>query len=116
MSTVAPIGNRENVADALASMTQDNENWLKLMMENPSSDDVLLDGLHLYLDRAAAGRFLNTLKLQKTGEWIGLTAPARIQIRLSEAAKSSQHPAFTAFREGYNKSGGLQRAYPAAKI
>lgn len=116
MSTVATIGNRENVADALASMTSENESWLKLMMENPSSDDALLDGLHLFLDRAAAGKFLNSLKLQKTGEWLGNAAPQRLQIRLSEAAKSSKHPAFAAFREGYDKSGGLQRAYPPAKI
>lgn len=116
MSTVAPIGNRENVADALASMTPENESWLKLMMENPSSDDAMLDGVHLFLDRAASARFLNSLKLQKTGEWIGNAAPARLQIRLSEAAKSSQHPAFSAFRDGYIRSGGLQRAYPAAKV
>lgn len=116
MSTVAPIGNREKVADALASMTPENESWLKLMMESPSSDDALLDGVHLYLDRAAAGKFLNSLKLQKTGEWLGCAAPARLQIRLSEASKSSQHPAFSAFREGYNRSGGLERAYPAARI
>ena len=116
MSTVAPIGNRENVAEAISSITPENESWLRLLMENPTLDDALLDGIHLFLDRAASARFLNTLKLQKIGEWLGNAAPARLQIRISEAAKSSQHPAFSAFREGYNRSGGFQRAYPAAKI
>ena len=38
------------------------------------------------------------------------------QIRLMEAAKSSQHPAYAAFRSGLSRSGGLERAYPPAVI
>jgi hypothetical protein len=33
-----------------------------------------------------------------------------------EAAKSSQHPAYQAFRSGLSRSGGLERAYPVADI
>lgn len=116
MSTVSPIGNRENVAAALAQLAPEQENWLRLMMENPASDDVLLDGLHLHLENAASARFLNSMKLEKCGEWIGHNAPGRIQIRLMEAAKSSQHPAYAAFREGLRKSGGVDRAYPKASV
>lgn len=116
MSTVSPIGNRENVAAALAQLNAEQENWLRLMMENPASDDVLLDGVHLYLENASAARFLNSLKLQKCGEWVGDNAPGRVQIRLMEAAKSSQHPAYEAFREGLRKSGGVDRAYPKASV
>jgi hypothetical protein len=116
MSSMATIGTRESVADALNGFSDENKSWLQLMMENPKSDDVLLDGLHLFLDRASESRFLNSLKLQKTGEWIGNTAPGRIQIRLMEAAKSSQHPAYQAFREGLVRSGGMERAYPKAPV
>ena len=77
---------------------------------------VLVDGLHRYLDLSAESRFLNSLKLETTGTWIGTAAPARLQIRLMEAAKSSQHPAYQAFRNGLSRSGGLEKAYPAAKI
>jgi hypothetical protein len=116
MSTISPIGTRDTVADALNGLSPDNQSWLQLMMENPASDDVLLDGLHLYLDRAASGPFLNSLKLQKCGDWLGNSAPARLQIRLMEASKSSQHPAFAAFRDGYLRSGGFERAYPKAPV
>ncbi|MGE6740842.1 hypothetical protein ACQKGC_11260 [Allorhizobium pseudoryzae] len=116
MSSMATIGTRESVADALNGFSDDNKSWLQLMMENPKSDDTLLDGLHLFLDRASESRFLNSLKLQKTGEWVGNSGPARIQIRLMEAAKSSQHPAYQAFREGLVRSGGMERAYPKAPV
>lgn len=116
MSSMATIGTRESVADALSGLSGDNQSWLQLMMENPKSDDTLLDGLHLFLDRSSESRFLNSLKLQKTGEWVGNAAPARIQIRLMEAAKSSQHPAYHAFREGLVRSGGMERAYPKAPV
>jgi hypothetical protein len=31
-----------------------------------------------------------------------------------EIARSSQHPAYSAFREGLSKSGGLDKAWPKA--
>jgi hypothetical protein len=116
MSNVAPIGNRETVAESLAGRSDDQKSWLSLMMENPVMDDTLLDGLHLYLEQASAARFLNSIKLQAAGEWLGESAPARLQIRVMEAARSSQHPAFSAFREGLTKSGGLERAYPKSAV
>ena len=66
------------------------------------------------MNRAAAARFLNTLKLEKLGEWLGNTAPARLQMRLMETARSSQHAVYAAFRAGLTRSGGLERAYPKA--
>lgn len=116
MANISPIGSRETVAESLAALLPENQSWLTLLMENPSSDDLLLDGLHFYLDHASEAKFLNSLKLQKCGEWIGSAAPARLQIRLAEAAKSSQHPAYAAFRDGLTRSGGLERAYPKANI
>lgn len=108
--------NRETVAEKLASLQATDQDYVKLLLENPAQDAVLLEGLHLYLERAAEARFLNSLKLEKAGEWIGLNAPARLQIRLAETAKSSQHPAFSAFRTGLTRSGGLERAYPKAAV
>jgi hypothetical protein len=116
MTSVSPIGSRETVAESLAVFGAEQQNWLALLMDTPASDDLLLEGLHHYLDQASESRFLNSLKLQKCGEWIGNKAPARLQIRLMEAAKSSQHPAYQAFRDGLTRSGGLERAYPKAKI
>ncbi|MEQ1405777.1 hypothetical protein ABK249_12610 [Neorhizobium sp. Rsf11] len=116
MASISPIGSRETVAESLAGFSPESQSWLTLLMDNPTSDDLLLDGLHLYLDQASEARFLNSLKLQKCGEWIGNTAPARLQMRLMESAKSSQHPAYAAFREGLTRSGGLERAYPKAEI
>ncbi|EUB96277.1 hypothetical protein PMI07_001879 [Rhizobium sp. CF080] len=114
MANISPIGSRETVAESLSSFSAENQSWLTLLMDNPTSDDLLLDGLHLYLDQASEAKFLNSLKLQKCGEWVGNAAPARLQIRLMEAAKSSQHPAYAAFRDGLTRSGGLERAYPKA--
>lgn len=116
MSSISPIGSRETVAEGLTGLSDDKQNWLNLLMENPASDDLMLAGLHLYLDQASEARFLNTLKLQKCGEWLGNAAPDRLQIRLAEAAKSSQHPAYQAFKDGLTRSGGLERAYPKAPI
>jgi hypothetical protein len=116
MTEISSIANRETVADALDALSPDNQSFLQLAMENPKCDAALLDGLHLYLDRAATARFLNSLKLQKCGEWIGNVAPARLQVRLAEASKSSQHPAFAAFRQGLVRSGGLERAYPPSPV
>jgi hypothetical protein len=116
MTSISPIGSRETVAESFSVLGPEQQSWLSLLMDNPASDDLLLEGLHLHLDQASEARFLNSLKLQKCGEWLGNAAPARLQIRLMEAAKSSQHPAYQAFRDGLARSGGLERAYPKAKI
>jgi hypothetical protein len=116
MSRIAPIGNRDTIAEGLTDLSQDKQHWLTLVMEKPESDDLLLDGLHLFLHQASESRFLNTLKLVKCGEWLGNSAPGRLQVRLMEAAKSSQHPAYQAFREGLVRSGGLERAYPKSDL
>lgn len=116
MSSISPIGNRETVAEGLNTLSREQQDWLILLMDNPTSDDILVNGLHLYLDQASEAPFLNSLKLKKCGEWIGNAAPARLQIRLAEAARSSQHPAYQAFRDGLTASGGMERAYPKANI
>ena len=116
MANISPIGSRETVAESLAGFSLENQNWLKLLMDDPASDEMLLEGLHLFLDQASEAKLLNSLKLGKSGEWIGDNAPARLQIRLMEAARSSQHPAYQAFKDGLTRSGGLERAYPKAKI
>ena len=110
----AAFPNREAVADKLAALAEADQAYLRLLMETPQQDENLLEGLDLCLNRAAEARFLNTLKLEKLGEWLGNSAPARLQIRLMEAARSSQHAAFAAFRAGLTRSGGLERAYPKA--
>jgi hypothetical protein len=116
MANISPIGSRDTVAESLSALAPENQAWLKLLMEDPASDDMLLEGLHVFLDQASEAKFLNSLKLGKCGEWVGNNAPARLQIRLTEAAKSSQHPAYLAFKDGLGRSGGLDRAYPKAKI
>lgn len=116
MTTVSPIANRHTVADSLSGLSGENRSWLALLMDNPATDDTLLDGLRLYLDRQAQARFLNSLKLQKCGEWLGEAAPARLQVRLMEAARSSQHAAHAAFRDGLSWSGGLENAFPKANV
>lgn len=107
---------RDTVAEKIATLQDADQAFLRLLFETPSQDDALLDGLYLYLENASAAPFLNSLKLERTGEWIGNEAPARLQIRLMEAARSSQHPAFAAFRTGLSRSGGLERAYPKAAV
>jgi len=116
LSNISPIGSRETVAESFAGFSSENQAWLQLLMDNPTSDDLLLEGLHLFLDQASEAKFLNSLKLGKCGEWVGGNAPARLQIRLAEAAKSSQHPAYQAFKDGLTRSGGMERAYPKASI
>lgn len=116
MTSVSTIGSRETIAEGLTSLSDEKQGWLKLLMENPIQDDLMLTGLHLYLDQASEARFLNTLRLEKCGEWLGNAAPDRLQIRLAEAAKSGQHPAYQAFKQGLTRSGGLERAYPKAPV
>lgn len=111
---LAAFPDRETVADKLGTLGEADRAYLALLMENPQQDENVLEGLDLYLNRAAAARFLNSLKLEKLGEWLGEAAPARLQIRLMEAARSSQHAAYGAFRTGLTRSGGLDRAYPKA--
>ena len=111
---LAAFPDRESVADKLATFGEADQAYLRLLMENAKQDENLLEGLALHLDRASAARFLNTLKLEKLGEWLGNTAPPRLQMRLTESARSSQHAAYAAFRAGLARSGGLERAYPKA--
>jgi adenylosuccinate synthase len=116
MTPAASFPDRDTVAQKFAGISDADKSYLQLLMENAAQDDNLVDGLHRYLDQSAESRFLNSLKLETTGKWIGSAAPDRLQVRLMEAAKSSQHPAYEAFRTGLVRSGGLERAYPAAKI
>ncbi|MFC5756952.1 hypothetical protein [Rhizobium sp. GCM10022189] len=116
MTGTVPFPDRDTVAEKLAALSQTDKSYLSLLMENPAQDDNLLDGLHRHLDLASSARLLNSLKLETLGKWIGEAAPARLQIRLMEAARSSQHPAYAAFRTGLTRSGGLEKAYPASKI
>jgi len=111
---LAAFPDRATVADKLGTLGEGDEAYLRLLMENPQQDENLLEGLALHLDRAATAHFLNSLKLERLGEWLGDAAPARLQIRLMETARSSQHAAFAAFRAGLTRSGGLERAYPKA--
>lgn len=111
---LAAFPDRDTVADKLAALGDGEQAYLRLLMENPKQDENLLEGLTLHLDRASAARFLNSLKLEKLGEWLGQTAPTRLQIRLMEISRSSQHAAYAAFRTGLTRSGGLERAYPKA--
>lgn len=112
--TAAPFPDRDAVADRLSSFGEADQAFLKLLMENPVQDENLLEGLAFWLNRSAEARFLNSLKISRTGEWLGRNAPARLQIRLNETSRSSQHPAYHAFREGLEKSGGLEKAFPKA--
>ncbi|WP_439627660.1 hypothetical protein [Shinella sp.] len=111
---LAAFPDRQTVADKLAALGEADQAYLRLLMENAKQDENLLEGLALHLDRAADARFLNALKLEKLGEWLGTVAPARLQVRLTETARSSQHAAYAAFRAGLTRSGGLKRAYPKA--
>ncbi len=111
-AAATPFPDRETVAAKLSGFAETDKSFLALLMENAQQDDSLIEGLHRHLDLAAHAPFLNTLKLEKLGEWLGTAAPARLQIRLMEAAKSSQHPAYAAFRAGLTRSGGLERSYP----
>ncbi|WOS61290.1 hypothetical protein [Sinorhizobium fredii] len=114
MSAPAAFPDRDTTATKLSSFGIADQAFVKLLMENPEQDENLLDGLHRHLDLAAEARLLNTLRLEKLGQWLGNEAPARLQMPLMEAARSSQHPAYQAFKSGLTKSGGLQRAFPKA--
>ncbi|MFC0479991.1 hypothetical protein [Gellertiella hungarica] len=115
MANATAFPDRDTIADKMANLGEGEQAYLRLVMENVKQDENLFAGLELYLNRAAAGRFLHTLKLEKAGEWLGNAAPPRLQIRLMEIAKSSHHPAYQAFRAGVVRSGGLERAYPPAR-
>lgn len=115
-ATPSSFPDRDTVASKIAAFGVDDQAWLKLLMENALQDENLLEGLHLFLDQQTQSRFLNTLKLEKSGQWFGDNAPARLQIRLHEVTKSSQHPAFAAFKAGLSKSGGLEKAYPKSPL
>ncbi|WP_434710065.1 hypothetical protein NMA58_11495 [Rhizobium sp. YTUHZ045] len=107
-----PFPDRDTVAEKLAALSEADKSYLALLMENAAQDDNLLDGLRRHLDLAAKSHFLNSLKLENLGLWLGTKAPHRLQIRLMETARSSQHPAYQAFRTGLSRSGGLEKAYP----
>ncbi|MDK4736363.1 hypothetical protein [Rhizobium sp. CNPSo 3490] len=107
-----PFPDRYTVAEKLAALSEADKSYLALLMENAAQDDNLLDGLRRHLDLAAKSHFLNSLKLENLGLWLGTKAPHRLQIRLMETARSSQHPAYQAFRTGLSRSGGLEKAYP----
>jgi hypothetical protein len=114
-TTPSPLSpDREVIAAAIDRLDDADAALLASIMDNPAADDLLIDGLHRFLDTLAKGRFLNTLKLEQRGLWLGQSAPARLQIRLTEAARSSQHAAYHAFRTGLTRSGGLERAFPKA--
>lgn len=115
MPAAAAFPDRETIAGKLGALSEQDQAYLALVMENPKQDENLTAGIELYLEQATASRFLHTIKLEKAGEWLGNNAPARLQIRLTEIAKSSHHPAFAAFRTGVVRSGGLHRAYPTMR-
>ncbi len=112
--TPAAFPTRDSVAEKLAALGEREQAYLLLLMENAAQDENLIEGLYRQLDLASRAKLLNSLKLEKLGEWLGSNAPARFQIRLMEAAKSSQHAAYQAFRTGLVRSGGLEKAYPKA--
>ena len=116
MTGSAPFPDRDTVAAKLGVLGEQDKSFLRLLMENAAQDDSLIEGLSRHLDSAASARLLNTLKLERLGEWLGATAPARLQIRFLEAGRSSQHPAYAAFRTGLSRSGGLERAYPKSPL
>ena len=107
---------REAVSTRLTAFGEAEAQWFQVLFTNPAMDDALLEGLHHYLDEAASARFLNSMKVGRTAEWLGTNAPGRLQVRLLEAARSSQHPVYLSFREGLRRSGGLERAYPRSAL
>lgn len=113
-SAAVSFPDRESLADKLQAFGETDQAYLLLIMENLAQDDNLLEGLHFHLDRQASAPFLNAMKLDRIGFWFGENAPARLQFRLTEVARSSQHPAYQAFKAGLTRSGGPQNAYPKA--
>lgn len=77
----AAFPDRETIADKLSALGETERSFLRLLMENSQQDENLIEGLSVHLDRAATARFLNSLKLESLGEWIGREAPARLQAR-----------------------------------
>lgn len=112
--TPAPFPARDSVAEKLAALGESDQATLLLLMENAAQDENLIEGLYRQLDLASTAKLLNSLRLERLGEWLGSNAPARLQIRLMEAARSSQHAVYQAFRTGLVRSGGLEKAYPKA--
>ncbi|WEX76090.1 hypothetical protein PYH37_004360 [Sinorhizobium numidicum] len=114
MSGPAAFLDKDTTDGKFSTFGEADQAFVKLLMENPEQDENLMEGLHRHLDLATEARFLNSLKLEQLGNWLGHEAPARLQMRLMEAARSSQHPAYQAFKAGLTKSGGLQRVFPKA--
>ena len=110
----ASFPDRDTVAEKFGTFSEAEQSFLRLLMENPEQDERLMDGLYRHLDIASEAKFLNSLKLEKLGQWLGSHAPARLQMRLMEAGRSSQHAAYQAFKAGLSKAGGLDRAFPKA--
>ena len=112
--TTATLSMRETIAATLSALGDSEKSHLQLLMENPAQDENLIEALRHHIDLASNARLLNSLKLERLGEWLGANAPNRLQIRLMETSKSSQHAAYQAFRAGLVRSGGLEKAYPKA--
>ncbi|EJL58230.1 hypothetical protein PMI09_00447 [Rhizobium sp. CF122] len=77
--TPAPFPDRDTIASKFASFGEQEKAYIVLLMENSAQDENLIDGLHRHLDNAASASFLNTLKLDHVGKWIGEAAPVRLQ-------------------------------------
>jgi hypothetical protein len=112
----APSPDRDTISTRFTALGDEDKAYVQLLLENPAQDDNVIEALRRHLDRAASASFLNSLKLENFGRWIGDVAPPRLQIRLMEAAKSSQHPAYAAFRAGLDMSKGLLKAFPPTQI
>ena len=108
------LADREIVSQAFATLDETNQTALRVLMQTPEGDERLLDGLHHHLDLAAKARLLNSMKLEKLGTWLGENAPDRLQVRLMENARASQHPAYQAFRTGLVRTRALERAFQTA--
>ena len=71
MSAPAAFPDRDTTATKLSSFGIADQAFVKLLMENPEQDENLLEGLYRHLGLAAEARLLNTLKLEKLGQWLG---------------------------------------------
>ena len=67
----ASIPDRDTVAEKFGSFSEADQSFLRLLMENPEQDERLMDGLYRHLDIASEAKFLNSLKLEKLGQWLG---------------------------------------------
>ncbi|CDM57770.1 hypothetical protein LPU83_2113 [Rhizobium favelukesii] len=99
--TSVPFPDRDTIASKLASLDERAKSYVVLLMENAAQDENVIDGLYRHLNNAASAPFVNTPKFENLGKRIGEAAPAFLQIRLMEAAKSSHHPAYVALRTGH---------------